>query len=194
MPAPLHQKPELLARLSQTFRTLGYDGASLGAISAATGLGKSSLYHYFPGGKEEMAAAVLADLSETLERDLFGPMAAPGRPDDKLRAMLAVIDAFYDGGRQSCLLERLTASADRARFQAPLRAVFVRWQGALEKLCREAGLSASVSRMRAEDALIRIEGALVLAAGTMDHKPFGRALGTIRRTLLQVGGGEGALG
>ena len=51
LPAPLSPKSELLARLSDTFRRLGYDGASIADIATATGLGKSSLYHYFPAGR-----------------------------------------------------------------------------------------------------------------------------------------------
>jgi AcrR family transcriptional regulator len=41
--------------LLKLFRQFGYDGVTLSKISQATGLGKASLYHYFPGGKAEMA-------------------------------------------------------------------------------------------------------------------------------------------
>ena len=112
MPAPLLPREELLARLSDTFRRLGYVGASLTDIAHATGLGKSSLYHYFPGGKEQMAAEVLRDLAHRLETSLFAPLAQDGRPDEKLRHLIATIDAFYDGGRKACLLERLAATTD----------------------------------------------------------------------------------
>ena len=123
MPAPLLPKSELLARLSDTFRRLGYDGASITDIASATGLGKSSLYHYFPGGKEQMAADVLTDLAQALEANLFAPLSGAGRPDEKLKQMIETIDAFYDGGRKACLLERLAASAGRNNLQAPLRAL-----------------------------------------------------------------------
>ncbi len=184
MPAPRLPKAELLARLSDTFRTLGYDGASLTDIAHATGLGKSSLYHYFPGGKEQMAADVLSELAHTLEANLFAPLALDGRPDEKLRHMIATIDAFYDGGRKACLLERLAATTDRHALQAPLRAVFLRWMKAIESLAREAGVPAAAARLRAEDAVVRIEGSLVLAAGTDDVEPFARALRAIRKSLL----------
>ena len=60
MPAALASREVVLERLLATFRDQGYDGASLAELSAATGLGKSSLYHHFPGGKVDMAA--LSDL------------------------------------------------------------------------------------------------------------------------------------
>ena len=184
MPAPLLPKSELLARLSDTFRRLGYDGASITDIASATGLGKSSLYHYFPGGKEQMAADVLTDLAQALEANLFAPLSGAGRPDEKLKEMIETIDAFYDGGRKACLLERLAASAGRNNLQAPLRALFLRWMKAMESLCRDAGIPAATARIRAEDALVRIEGSLVLAAGMNDIKPFARALTAIRKSLL----------
>jgi len=60
MPAALMSRDEVVERLVGVFQRCGYDGASLSELSAATGLGRSSLYHHFPGGKEEMARAVIA--------------------------------------------------------------------------------------------------------------------------------------
>ena len=61
MPAPLdaNEKLEIIDRLFVVFRDRGYEGSSLADLSQATGLGKSSLYHHFPRGKEQMAEAVL---------------------------------------------------------------------------------------------------------------------------------------
>ena len=39
----------LLETLGAVFESRGYDGATLSLLSAATGLGKASLYHPFPG-------------------------------------------------------------------------------------------------------------------------------------------------
>ena len=56
------ERSDVLPLLAEVFREHGYEGASLSLISKATGLGKGSLYHFFPGGKEEMAVAVLAEI------------------------------------------------------------------------------------------------------------------------------------
>ena len=55
------QREDLLPQVAEVFRESGYDGTSISRITEKTGLGKGSLYHFFPGGKAEMAAAVLAD-------------------------------------------------------------------------------------------------------------------------------------
>lgn len=184
MPAPLMTKDEALDRLLDTFRDKGYEGASLSELSAATGLPKASLYHYFPGGKEEMANAVMAHLDQRLAKSLFQPLQSSAAPAKKLAAMLDTIDAFYEGGRKACLLERMCTAADRARFRRPLRRGFRAWLGAVEQLCIEAGLPPAVARARAEDVVVRVEGALVVCAGTGDYGVFARTLTDLRRSVL----------
>src|SRR5437763_16342321 len=108
MPAALMTRDEVLDRLLDAFRDRGYEGASLAELSAATGLVKASLYHYFPGGKAEMATAVLAHLDKLLAEQLYAPLRTHLPPSKKVAAMLDTIDAFYEGGRKACLLERLS--------------------------------------------------------------------------------------
>jgi AcrR family transcriptional regulator len=184
MPAAIRPLEEVLDLLLDSFRTDGYDGTSLARISEVTGLGKSSLYHYFPGGKAEMAAKVLRRLEQQLEQALFLPMRTDETPKKKLEAMLAAVDAFYEGGRKACLLERMCASGDRKRFRRPLQHAFVSWIGALESLGVEAGVPREAAKLRAQDALASIEGALVVAAAIDDTGPFRRALDQIRTSLL----------
>src|SRR3546814_12698907 len=78
MPAALITREEAHARLGTLFRPHGYEGTSLSVITAATGLGKGSLYNYFPGGKDEMAAAVLAHVDDWFEREIYAPLRAAG--------------------------------------------------------------------------------------------------------------------
>ena len=184
MPAPLLTKPEILGRLMDLFREKGFDGASLSDISESTGLGKSSLYHHFPNGKEEIALQVLAHLEEQLERALFEPMRSTATPEKKLDRMLDTIDSFYEGGKKACLLERLCASVDAGRFRRPLGRAFNTWIEAVEALGVESGLPRAVARLRAEDLVVRIEGALVVCAGTGNTSVFARTIRDLRQSVL----------
>jgi TetR/AcrR family transcriptional repressor of lmrAB and yxaGH operons len=184
MPAAILSKEEVLDILLNTFRDRGYEGASLAELSTATGLGKSSLYHYFPGGKQEMAEQVLAHLDRQLTTGLYEPLKSAQTPAKKLGVMLDALDAFYEGGRMACLLERLCASVDRPRFQRPLRQAFTEWVEAVETICLEAGLPKGVARARAEDLVVRIEGALIVSAGTGDPSVFARTIKDLRSSVL----------
>lgn len=98
--------------------------------------------------------------------------------------MSAALRTFYDEGRTACLLERLCASVDRSRFGPPLAGAFAAWIAAVETLCLDTGVPADEARARAEDAVARVEGSLVLAVGMGDPEVFGRALVRVQRTLL----------
>lgn len=184
MPPPILSKAEVLDLLLNTFRDRGYEGSSLAELSAATGLGKSSLYHYFPGGKEDMAGQVLAHLDRQLTTTLYEPLQSAPTPARKLGVMLDALDAFYEGGRKACLLERLCASADRGRFRRPLREAFTVWLEAVEAICLQAGLPKAVARARAEDFVVRVEGALIVCAGTDDYGVFARTIKGLRASVL----------
>ena len=58
MPPRIVSEDQLLDSLVGVFGDRGYDAASLSDIASATGLQKSSLYHRFPGGKQQMATEV----------------------------------------------------------------------------------------------------------------------------------------
>ena len=190
MPAAPMPKEEALARLMGTFREQGYEGASLADLSEATELGRSSLYHYFPGGEEEMATSLLAYLDGILGKALYRPLRAKAGLRLKLDAMLAVVDEFYDGRAKACLLERLCASAGRSVIGRPVRRSFDVWLTAFETLGEDAGVSRALARSRAEDTLARIEGALVVVAGTGKKDVFARPLDDVRTTLLVAKRGQ----
>ncbi len=184
MPAALLPRAEVVARIQNVFRDRGFDGASLAEISGATGLGKSSLYHHFPGGKDEMAVAVLERIEAWMSEHALAVLRGSGTPKTRLRSMLHVLDEYYVGGRNACVLGNLVVGGSREQFQAYLTSAFSGWIAALRTLAVEAGVGRSEAQQRAEDAVVRIEGALIVAGGLADPAPFKRALRNIERDLL----------
>jgi len=57
-PAP-DTRSRILDASSELFRRQGYSGTGLKAVVAASDAAYGSLYHFFPGGKEELGAATL---------------------------------------------------------------------------------------------------------------------------------------
>lgn len=184
MPAALLSRQEVVERLMRVVRRCGYDGASLAELSKATGLGKSSLYHYFPAGKDDMVRTVLDDVARQLRKTVFEPLRQPGPARARVDAMVKTLDAYYRGGREACVLGNLVLGTSRTRFRSQLSAIFDEWISALAAALVDGGLSRSVARARAEDAVMRIEGALVLAGAMDDVALFGRALRQLPAELL----------
>ena len=172
-------KEEVVTRLMRVFRREGYDGASLARLSDATGLGRSSLYHHFPRGKEDMADAVL-DLSRArLTRLVLEPLAAGGPVRARLEAMARGFGEFYGAGRDACLIELFGVGTTGVQFVPRLTdsiAVLVR---AIAAVLIEAGQSEDQALRRAEDAVIAIQGSLVLARA-------GGSTAVFRRILIEL--------
>lgn len=184
MPAALLSREEVVERLMRVVRRHGYDGASLAELSKATGLGKSSLYHHFPDGKDDMVRAVLEHLEAQMRSGVLHALRGPGPARRRVERMVKALDDFYRGGREACVLGNLVLGTSRSRFRPQLRAIFDEWIDALASALVDAGLSKSVARTRAEDAVIRIEGALILARGMDDVSLFGRTLKQLPGDLL----------
>lgn len=174
----------LLDRLTGVFRLYGFEGASLSRISKATGLGRASLYHRFPGGKEEMAKAVLERAGRWMTYGVLDPLSSRGTPTRRIRLMAERLHEFYSGGRQSCLLDSLSLSSEQGEIRKRVKAGMTAWTRALAAVAREAGVPAKRAQQRAEDAIARIQGTLVLARATDDRRPFERALHELPQVLL----------
>lgn len=176
----------VLPALAEVFREHGYAGASLNAITAATGLGKGSLYHAFPGGKEDMAAAVLAHVDAWFESEVFAPLRGADRPAEALQAMLAACESYFRSGRRVCLVGAFALADTRDRFAVAVRDYFARWQEAIVGALMRAGCPQVIRDALAEDVVLSIQGAVVLARAYDDPDVFTRATERLRRKLMDA--------
>jgi AcrR family transcriptional regulator len=182
-------KEKLILQLLELFRRYGYEGATLSKISQFTGLGKASLYHHFPGGKEDMVNAVLEYLENWLEENILKPMRAQNNPSDReaypkgyrLKEMCDRVNELYQGGEQCCLFGVLLLGEARDLFHEKIKNSLKLWVEAIAEVLVEAGIEEQIAREQAEDAIASIQGALILARGLDDLEPFQRTLRQIKK-------------
>ncbi|MFD6316862.1 LmrA/YxaF family transcription factor [Methylorubrum thiocyanatum] len=174
------ERSDLLPRLAEVFREHGYEGASLSLISQATGLGKGSLYHFFPGGKEEMAQAVLAEIDRWFAVQVFRPLREADDAAAAVAAMFRTVAEYFRSGRRICLVGALSLSDARDRFGERLRAYFVEWVVALSQALVRAGHPPETADALAEEVVGGIQGALVLARALDRTEVFERILAGLR--------------
>jgi AcrR family transcriptional regulator len=176
---------DLICRLSDVFRNVGYEGASLAALSDATGLKKASLYHRFPAGKEQMAEEVLNSAEAWLGDNVLAPLKSGAPPAERVQAMINQLNAFYSGGRQACLLNTLSsAPIHDGPFARRIKRAFRAWIDALAVAVTDAGFAEDAARSRAQRAVMLIQGSLVLSRGTGTTKPFRDCLAALSDELL----------
>ena len=184
MPAPKISRGEAIDRIAEVFRRFGYDGASLSEISRVTGLGRASLYHHFPGGKDEMAREVFARVGQAVSDEILAPLQSKAPPKQRLRQSALGIERFYAKGKKNCLLGAMVLGGSADRFSKELAGAFRAWIAALAGTLEDAGVPAAEARRRAENAVGRIQGALIVSRGTRDNKHFQRVLGELESELL----------
>jgi AcrR family transcriptional regulator len=172
--------------LFQLFRQYGYDGATLAKISEATGLGKASLYHHFPGGKEEMVETVLKSIESWLDRHVLQLLAGPGDALSRLQAMGDRLSEIYGGGQQPCLFAILLLGSARDVFHDRVRDLLQMWIDAIAGVLIETGTDATIARQRGEDVVIAIQGALILSQGLGDSSSFQRTVQQLPHIALRT--------
>lgn len=179
MPTAPGSKDEIIDRLFIVFRDRGFEGASLADLSRATGLGKSSLYHHFPAGKEQMAEAVLDRATAVIDSEILDAAQSPGTLKARIRKIAAALDRMYAGGRTPCVLGQLAASSIGSNAKQGLRLAFTHWIEALEALARESGMPPMRARHFAQDWVARLQGALILQAASGDVGPYKRTMNAL---------------
>ena len=155
MPAKKIDEDYLMDKLTEVFRLHGYEGSSLSRISEATGLKRASLYHRFPGGKEEMAEAVLQRADDWFGSHILAPLAEPGEPSARVKEMAKRLGDFYGNGNHSCLLDSLSIGDEDIAIRQHIEKSFKAWLGALIAISRAAGFSAAMAKERSEEAVTK---------------------------------------
>lgn len=174
------EKADIIPLLAEVFREHGYEGASLSLISQATGLGKGSLYHFFPGGKEEMMTSVLANIDHWFETEIFQPLLTSKHPATAIEAMFDAVRAYFASGQRVCLVGLLGLSDSRDRFAEAIRDYFARWVEALSTALRPLTASDKDAREQAEQSVAGIQGAIVLARALNAPDIFDRVLAEMK--------------
>ena len=182
----LTNRDSAVPALAEAFREHGFEGASLAVLSKATGLGKGSLYNFFPGGKEEMMEAVLVDIDGWFAQRIFAPLEHVEDPAAAITAMIEDVTAYFRSGRRVCLVGALGLNSAGEAFTVRVKGYFERWIAALAH-CLEAAKVPPVAAVQlAEEAVSGIQGAIVLARALGDDAAFNRIVERQHASLLDA--------
>src|SRR5690606_2404956 len=123
-------------------------------------------------GKAGMAEAVEAAAAHDFVKQVVEPLHGSGSPIERITAMAAGLTTFYAEGRNSCLVELFSLEATPEPIRLRLRSGVHAWIAAVAAVLVEAGIDPDVAERRAEDAVIRVQGALVLSRALADRRHF----------------------
>lgn len=172
--------PETRARLVESaadlFSRQGFGGTGIKAVLAAAAAPYGSLYHFFPGGKQELGAAALTYGGERY-RELLESVYPPGADVveatadsfDRAAELLEGTDYGYACPIATIALE--VADSDELMRTSAADA-FESWLEVLEERFTVAGMKAECARDIAVEIFCLIEGAVLLSRTTRSSVPM----------------------
>ena len=182
-------RDRLMTATAELFRRQGYHGTSLKQVTAAAGAPVGSLYHFFPGGKEDLAEAVIGSSGRAYQ-ELFELIA------DAAADMATAVTDFFDaaaavleetGYLDACPIGTvaLEVASTNDRLRAATQAVFEGWLHAAGSRMELAGVPEPEARELATTLVAVVEGGFMLSRTARDPEPM-RAAGRQMRRLVEL--------
>lgn len=169
-------KDRIMDSSAELFRRQGYAGTGIKQILAAANAPFGSLYHFFPGGKEQLGAETIRS-SGALYMQLFVTIAAQA-PD-----VPTAVGAFFSGAAET-LVETdyadacpiATVALEVASTNEQLRQasadVFESWIAGAAQYFAAAGIEPERARELALSMLCLLEGAFVFCRAMRSTEPL----------------------
>lgn len=172
-----HEAAELLSRD-------GYNGMGLKALSEATGLPAGSIYHHFPGGKDEIAAIAIVETAEAVAQ-LLESLLAEGVTDAAVGRMFAFMADRLEATDfvAGCVVgtPALDDATPAPRVLGACGAGFERLAEPIVEAFAHEGRSPADARVMATTLLSAYEGATVLARALRSREPLDAAAASMSR-------------
>ncbi len=169
-------KDRILEASAELFRRHGYAGTGIKAILTASETPYGSLYHFFPGGKEELGVEALR-AGGVMYRELVEMVFAPGvdvvtATRDFFEGAAAVVEAadYADACPVATVALEIATTNEPMRIAAA--EAFESWLAVLRSRLVAAGLSRRRSRDVAVDLFCLVEGAFLLSRTTRSVAPI----------------------
>lgn len=168
-------RDRILDAAALLFRRQGYAATGIKEIVGEAGAPLGSLYHYFPGGKEQIAVEAVTRAGEKLRRSMETAAEVPDLPA-AVNAYFTVhaqrlADSDFELGCPIATLALETASVND-RIRQVCEDVFNGWQSTLAHAFAAAGIPDDDARLLATFVLSSYEGALTLSRAFRDVQPM----------------------
>jgi AcrR family transcriptional regulator len=189
-------RDRILDTTAEFFRHNGYNGTGLKQIVAEANAPFGSIYHFFPGGKEQLGREVISRSGLLYQELLTGiidsaPDMVSGIGDCFAGAAVVLVETDY---ADACPIE--TVALEVASTNEPLReataAVFDSWIAAATERIAEVVPDQARARQVAISVIALLEGAFVLSRSLRSVEPLEAAGATAVAALREAIGPERA--
>lgn len=173
-------KEKIIARLIAVICEKGYSEMSISSISEATGLKKSSLYHFFPEGKAQIALEIVLYINNALTRSFNVVLNEKSSPAVKFNKILDILAEFYQQGQRGCLIDIMTISYIDEKVQQAIKELLLTLIGTFSAILQANGLPEQAAEEKAVEIVALIQGTLVLSRATKQPVYFSQCVSKLK--------------
>jgi TetR/AcrR family transcriptional regulator, lmrAB and yxaGH operons repressor len=166
MPRPDRSRTALVDTAALLFRRQGYAATGVNQILETADVKAGSLYHHFPDGKQELAAAVVDSVGADIERRLRGFLESGLAVADIVAGWIDLMaSGLASDQRDGCPIEPIATESVNAspQVRAASARTFESWRRALADRLRADGWPDAGAEETALAVIALIEGALLLS-------------------------------
>ncbi|MBU3702299.1 MAG: TetR/AcrR family transcriptional regulator [Acidimicrobiia bacterium] len=166
-------KTQMIEGASELLATHGVQGTSFALVLEATGAPRGSIYHHFPGGKNELVVAAVCAAGATVTALIDAVDAET--PEEVVRVFVGGWRATLKGGRfeRGCAIAAASQSTeDEPDIRAASHDVFTQWRLALSRALIRSGADPADAGDQAALLIAAVEGALLMGRAARDDEIF----------------------
>ena len=165
-------RKRMVREAARSLATVGLQRTSFNEVLKASRAPRGSLYHHFPGGKDELVLDAL---------EAAGDFAMQSLGDGAGRSAVETTRAFIDLWRRilmasnfgsGCAVAAVTVAADTPNLLKRSASVFQRWRTQLASLLAAGGIPGARAPALAAMLISACEGAVILARAERSLDPF----------------------
>jgi TetR/AcrR family transcriptional repressor of lmrAB and yxaGH operons len=180
-------RARLLATGERLFRAQGYSGTGLKQLAQEAEAPWSSMYHFFPGGKQQLGAEVVRYAAGRYAALIAKAFAAYSDPADAVAAMFKAEAQILTESkfRNGCPVAAVTldVASTVEELREPCAEAFDLWIVTIAQGLAATGLPAKDARALASYVLSSLEGAIVLSRAEKSVAPLERTAAFVVQTV-----------
>ncbi|MFE5481204.1 TetR/AcrR family transcriptional regulator [Streptomyces sp. NPDC056527] len=169
-------RERIVRTTSRLMQRQGYEGTGIKQISREAGATLGSVYHFFPGGKQELGTAAVRLGDEEFTAFLREALDAEPEPE---KALLALTVSLAEGLRDSDWLDGcpVTSTVVGTATSAPdiqqaAAEAFARWRTVVAEKLRSTGFAEEDTEELAHTVIATLEGAELAAQVARSATPL----------------------
>jgi TetR/AcrR family transcriptional repressor of lmrAB and yxaGH operons len=160
-------RARFIETMAQLLERQGYYGTGLNEVVQQSGAPKGSLYYYFPGGKEELAAEAIADRGRRVADTIRSELARVEDPVEAIHGVIAMMgrnmaaSGWCTGGPITSVA--LETSISNQRLRDACGGAYAAWEAAFSEKIAASGCPQERADRLATVITAAMEGAIILA-------------------------------